>query len=131
MINNSKQQCYEKKLLVIDDDVSILETLDYILSNNGHHVLLASNGDEGLSMIQSQWIDGIILDLRMPKTSGYFLANIIPKESMNKNIKILLLSAESLMIGEFKINVPNIIGKMSKPFEVCELNKQVKLLLTD
>ena len=121
----------EKKLLVIDDDVSILETLDFILSDNGYHVLLASDGDEGLSIIQSQWIDGIILDLRMPKTSGYFLANIIPQESLNPDTKVLLLSAEALMIGEFKLAVPNIIGKMTKPFDVSELKKQVQLLLND
>ena len=118
-----------KSVLVIDDDISILETLDYILSDNGYNVLLASDGNEGLQILNDEWIDGIILDLRMPKVSGYFLASVIEKESKNPDVKILLLSGEALMVGAFKIDVPNIIGKMTKPFDVRDLKYQVQQLL--
>ncbi len=114
-----------KTILVVDDDMSVLETVDFILTSEGYNVLLASNGEDGLDVIKSEWVDGIILDLRMPKVSGYLFANLVVKESKNKDIKILLLTGESMMAGHCKINLPNVKSKLSKPFDIEELKKSL------
>ena len=108
-MNITQQNCQSdvssKTILVIDDDVSVLESLDFILTGTGYNIFLAPDGESGIEILKTKWIDGVILDLRMPKISGYFLASVIKKESMNSNTNILILSGEALMIADFsKIN---------------------------
>jgi Response regulator containing CheY-like receiver, AAA-type ATPase, and DNA-binding domains len=88
-----------KTILVVDDDLSILETLDYVLTKEGYNIFLASNGEDGLEIIRNEWIDCIVLDLRMPQLSGYIFANLAINNSKNKAVKIMLLTGESLKRG--------------------------------
>ena len=118
-----------KTILVVDDDLSVLETVDYILTSDGYNVLLASNGQDGLDIIGQQWVDCIILDLRMPQVSGYLFTNLAIKESKNPKIKIMLLTGDSLMAGNCKITLPNVHQKISKPFDINELKQSVSQLL--
>ena len=118
-----------KVILVVDDDISVLETIDYLLTSNGYNIMLAANGEDGLAIIKSQWIDVIILDLKMPKMSGYMLATLINKHSLNKNIRIMLLTGQALLAGGCNLSVPNVVCKLSKPFEPSELVQTVDVLL--
>lgn len=118
-----------KSILVIDDDISVLETVDFVLTSEGYNVFLAINGEDGLTVTKNEWIDGIVLDLRMPKVSGYLFANIVKEQSKNKQIKIMVLTGESLMAGHCKINLPNVSSKLSKPFDIHELKKSIVSLV--
>ena len=57
-------------LLLVDDDPMIIESLAPLLERSGFHVLLASNGDEALSKIQSHHPDVIVMDVLMPRMNG-------------------------------------------------------------
>ncbi|MEC8678215.1 MAG: response regulator [Candidatus Margulisiibacteriota bacterium] len=114
-----------KTILIVDDDMSVLETLDFILTSDGYTVFLAANGEDGLDIIKSEWIDCIILDLRMPKVSGYLFANLAINNSKNKDVKIILLTGESLMAGQCKVDVANVSHKITKPFDLDELRKSL------
>ena len=114
-----------KTILIVDDDMSVLETLDFILTSDGYTVFLAANGEDGLDIIKSEWIDCIILDLRMPKVSGYLFANLAINNSKNKDVKIILLTGESLMAGQCKVDVENVSHKITKPFDLDELRKSL------
>ena len=118
-----------KTILVVDDDLSILETLDYVLTKEGYNLYLASNGEDGLEIIRSEWIDCIILDLRMPKLSGYLFANMAIHNSLNKDVKIMLLTGESLMAGQCTLNVANVSHKLTKPFDLGELRQSIAKLV--
>ena len=115
----------DKTILIVDDDMSVLETLDFILTSDGYTVFLAANGEDGLDIIKSEWIDCIILDLRMPKISGYLFANLAINNSKNKDVKIMLLTGESLMAGQCKVDVANVSHKITKPFDLDELRKSL------
>ena len=115
----------QKTILIVDDDMSVLETLDFILTSDGYTVFLAANGEDGLDIIKSEWIDCIILDLRMPKVSGYLFANLAINNSKNKDVKIMLLTGESLMAGQCKVDVANVSHKITKPFDLDELRKSL------
>jgi DNA-binding response OmpR family regulator len=118
-----------KSILVIDDDASILETLDFVLTSDGYNVFIANNGEDGLSILQSNWIDGIVLDLKMPHLSGYLFATIALKHTQNKNVKILVLTGESLMAGNCELTVANATQKLTKPFEINTLRAAVAQLV--
>ena len=115
----------QKTILIVDDDMSVLETLDFILTSDGYTVFLAANGEDGLDIIKSEWIDCIILDLRMPKVSGYLFANLAINNSKNKDVKIMLLTGESLMAGQCKVDVANVSHKITKPFDLEDLRKSL------
>ena len=58
------------KILVIEDDLSIRNLLDALLSYKGHHVLLAENGEKGFELFRQARPDVIVLDLKMPEMDG-------------------------------------------------------------
>jgi DNA-binding response OmpR family regulator len=62
-----------KKVLVIDDDAQIRRVVELKLKNRGYQVLMAMNGQEGLSLIQSQQPDAVVTDIVMPKLDGQTL----------------------------------------------------------
>lgn len=119
----------QKTILAIDDEPSVLEVIDFILSCDGHNVLLASSGEDALEIIKEQWVDVIILDLRMPILSGYFFANIFMDYTKNKDIKVMILSGDSLVYGDCSVDIPNSSIKMTKPFEPTEFKRNVNKLL--
>ena len=61
------------KILVIDDDRSMCETLDLYLAEEGYEVITASTGTEGLNRFVEHSPDVVILDIRLPDMSGYEL----------------------------------------------------------
>ena len=114
-----------KTILAVDDDISILETIDFLLTSDGYNVMLASNGEAALELIKEHWVDIIILDLRMPIVSGYLFANIFLEYTMNKDIKLMVLSGESLVYGNCEVNIPNISVKINKPFDPTDFKKEI------
>jgi DNA-binding response OmpR family regulator len=62
-----------KKILVIDDDAQIRRVVELKLKNRGYEVLMAMNGQEGVSLIKSQQPDAVVTDILMPKLDGQTL----------------------------------------------------------
>ena len=61
----------------------------------------------------------------MPKVSGYLFANLAINNSKNKDVKIMLLTGESLMAGQCKVDVANVSHKITKPFDLEDLRKSL------
>ena len=62
-----------KRILLVDDDPEIVESLRYALSSRGYDVLVARDGNQGLSMVEREDPDLVILDMMMPKRSGFLV----------------------------------------------------------
>lgn len=60
----------QSRVLVVDDEPSIRELVELFLMNEGHGVLLAANGNQGLDILRSQAVDLVLLDLKMPGMNG-------------------------------------------------------------
>jgi DNA-binding response OmpR family regulator len=58
------------KILVIEDDLSVRETLGMVLEASGHEVILLENGSEALRYLEKNWPDALLLDLTLPEMSG-------------------------------------------------------------
>ena len=107
------------KLLVVEDEVRMAELLHKGLTEEGHTATCASDGAEGLSLAKSYDFDVIILDIMMPKLSGYELAKRLRAEKIRT--PILILTARD--------SVPDIVrgldlgadDYMTKPFSFEEL----------
>jgi len=107
------------KLLIVEDEVRMAELLRKGLTEEGHTATCASDGAEGLEMAKSYEFDVIILDIMMPKLSGYELAKRLRAEKVRT--PILMLTARDA--------VPDIVrgldlgadDYMTKPFSFEEL----------
>lgn len=115
-------------ILVVDDDPSIVEILQFLLMKEKHTVFVARDGKAGLKMAQDSRPDLIILDVMMPEMDGFSVSGILYKDPAMRKIPIIILTAKGNMRDIFEM-VPNVGMYMDKPFESEDLVKNVRKLL--
>jgi DNA-binding response OmpR family regulator len=81
-----------KKVLVIDDDANTVRFLSVALEENGYEALGAYNGAEGLEKIKSDKPDLIILDVMMPKKTGFVLFKQLRRDDEFKDLPVIMLT---------------------------------------
>lgn len=115
----------KKKILVADDDLEIREILNILLSGEGFEVVMASDGEEALNLVNEE-IDLIILDVNMPKKSGFIVATEIRKTTFAPILFLTAYSQDSDKTMGFSAGGDDYI---TKPFSNSELLLRVKALL--
>ncbi len=86
---------HPKKILIADDEPDIIEIIKYNLVKEGYEIHTAKDGDEAWEKIRTVHPDLIILDLMMPKKSGFEVCDLIRSQSIFQNTLIILLTALS------------------------------------
>jgi CheY-like chemotaxis protein len=90
----------KKTILIIDDDADLVEIIRTVLEQNGYTVLAASNGTEGLTKVETQRPDLIILDVMMDTvTEGFQVSYKLKNNPKLKDIPILMLTSVSQHTG--------------------------------
>ena len=117
------------KILIIDDDSSILELVKINLEIQGHSVITASDALSGIAVAQQEIPDLIILDLMMPGTDGFTAAQRLRQSDPTKEIPILMLTALSSTNDKVVGFNSGADDYLTKPFELPELYVRVKALL--
>ena len=118
-----------KKVLVADDEPSIVTALEFLLANEGYEVLVARNGEEALRAVEREVPDLVILDVMMPLKSGYEVCERIRSRPELGRVKIVMLSAKGRE-GEVSRGID--VGAdlyVTKPFSTRELMGRVRALL--
>jgi len=115
----------QKKILVVDDEPDIRQSVQMILEKNGYEVITAENGDECLEKIKEK-PDLILLDIMMPGTPVSEVVKQI------KDIKIAFMSVVRISDARKKglTSQENIVDFFQKPFNVLDLIDRVELLLS-
>jgi CheY-like chemotaxis protein len=116
------------KILVVDDDKSIVDVLQHVLTRKGYSVCVAYDGKEGLAMARQEKPDLIILDLMMPEIDGITASGILFQDPALRQIPVLILTAKESARPMLDL-LPNVCLYMSKPFDPPELLKVVQRLL--
>ena len=120
-----------KKVLVVDDDISMREMISLLLRHVGHNVSLAENWKEALNLLKSENFDILMTDFRMPAmesiSNGIELIRFIKLNKINPEMKIILMSAE---MDENIKSVALAVGvdKVMNKFEICGVKTMEKLL---
>lgn len=117
------------RVLVVDDERSIVETLVYNLEKQGFETSTASNGREALQKAQAQVPDVVILDLMLPIMDGLQVCRQIRSDSRLNNVRILMLTArgdETDEIVGFNMGADDYVAK---PFRMRSMIERVKALL--
>ena len=113
----------KKHILIVDDDPAILRLLNTNLKARGYEVTTATNGEESLEAVQSDFIDLIILDIMMPKVDGVEVCRRIREWS---NIPIIILSARGDEKDKVRCLELGADDYLTKPFGIAELMARIK-----
>lgn len=125
---SSQDSAYRQKVLLVEDDPNLgLLLQDYLQLKGKYDVILAQDGDEGLSCFTSGRFDICILDVMMPKKDGFTLGKEIRR--INADIPIIFATAKSMI--EDKSEAFNLGGDdyITKPFRIEELLLRINALL--
>lgn len=116
-----------KKILVVEDEPSLVFTLQDTLQNEGYNVFIAENGTDALAIVKREHPDLMVLDLMMPGMSGYDVCKEV--RALNYVFPIIILTARDQEID--KVTGLNIGADdyMTKPFGVKELLARIQARL--
>ena len=115
------------KILVIDDDVSISETLELYLTEEGYDVVTANTGTEGLNQFVKNSPDVVILDIRLPDIDGFTVLEDLREE--NENVKVIMITAHHDMDSTIKAMKGGAFDYIHKPVNVDELDMAIQKAL--
>ncbi len=115
-----------EKILVVDDELTLRETLQYHLQHQGYEVVLARTGPEALSLARETRPDLILLDLMLPGMDGLEVCRILRRES---SVPILMLTARAEEIDRVVGLELGADDYLAKPFSLRELEARIKALL--
>ena len=115
-----------KKILIVDDEQDIVESLKFVLENNNYTCYCAYDGEDGLRLAREIIPDLIILDVMMPRINGYKISRLLKFDKKYKDIPILMITArsqeEDRLIGE-ETGADEYI---TKPFDLDEVLNSIK-----
>jgi len=120
-----------KKILVIDDDFSIQEMLENVLSELGYQIDLASDGSEALRRLSEGKPDLIIMDIRLPDIDGISLCRQIHQLKDTSKIPILMLTAFSDVTTYHDAKLFGAVDYIIKPFELNLLKEKIEKILSE
>lgn len=115
-----------RKILIVEDDLSIQALLHDFLQEAGYETALASDGIEAVSMFSGKDFDLVLLDIMLPNIDGYTVCEVIRRQS---NIPIIMLSAldsEANQIKGFDLQIDDYI---TKPFSMPVLLRKIATVL--
>lgn len=115
-----------EKILIAEDDVTILGVITAFLTEAGYQVTTAQNGIEAYHFFQKEAFDLIIMDIMMPSMDGYTLTELIRSTSSAPILMMTALSEESDELKGFDLGADDYI---QKPFSYLILLKRVQVLL--
>jgi len=125
----SKKKTERAKILVIDDEPNIVQTLKDRLEMNDYRVVTASNGREGLEMAMTEKPDIILLDVIMPVMDGHEMLEHLRKTDEGRDVAVIMLSARSQNQDIARANACGIEDYIVKPFDLSELLEKIEGIL--
>ena len=126
MPNNSLQ---DKKVLIVDDEKDIVETLKFMLEAENISCITAYDGEEAFSKVKSEKPDLIILDVMLPKINGYKVCRLLKFDAKYKDIPILMVTARSQEEDKEISKETGADEYITKPFDIQELVNKAKIIL--
>ncbi len=116
-----------KKVLIIDDNVSITKMLTKWLTVKGHEVTVSNDGKNGLTMILNNKFDMVLLDLSMPEFTGYDVIDELEKSGKIKEEKIVIFTASTAADSEInKLIERGVHSCLRKPVQLDVLKATIE-----
>ena len=118
-----------KKILIVDDEPNIVISLEFLMQKEGFEVAVANDGDEALAMVASTNPDLLLLDVMMPKKSGFEVCEALRADPGRAGLKIIMLTAKGRDTEMAKGLAIGADAYVTKPFSTKDLVNKVKEIL--
>lgn len=120
-----------KTVLIADDEPNIVVSLEFLLEKDGYRVLLARDGHEALEAIQRERPDLVLLDVMLPRLSGYDVCQRIRQDPALSKVRVIMLTARGREVEVTKGLALGADAYVTKPFSTRDLLEQVRRQLGD
>ena len=117
------------KILIADDEPNIVISLEFLMKREGHQVLVARDGEQALAMIRAERPDLVLLDVMMPRLSGFEVCQAVRADPTLAGTKILMLTAKGRDTDVAQGRGVGADDYMTKPFSTKELAARVRGML--
>jgi len=124
-----KKNSERTKVLIVDDEPNIVQTLQDRLEMNEYEVVTACNGQEGLEQAIQEQPDVILLDVIMPVMDGHEMLEALRKQPGCDDISVIMLTARSQTQDIARANSCNIEDYIVKPFDLTELLEKIESII--
>lgn len=117
------------KILIAEDEVLMLKTLEFKLKKDGYDIDVASDGKQAMDKVRENNYDLILTDIMMPFVGGMEIVSYIKNDPVKKNTPVIILSAvglEETVLEGFKLGADDFIAK---PFNLNELSVRIRRYL--
>ena len=124
-----KKRTDKVKILVIDDEPNIVQTLQDRLEMNDYEVITAGNGKEGLKKALQEKPDVLLLDVIMPVMDGHEMLEVLRKQPEGNFSSVIMLTARSQTQDIARANACGIDDYIVKPFDLSELLEKIEVVV--
>lgn len=118
-----------KKILIVDDEPNIVISLEFLMKKEGFQVAVAGDGEEALAKVASFEPDLVLLDVMMPKKSGFEVCEVLRADPARAALQIVMLTAKGRDTEVAKGLAMGANAYVTKPFSTKDLVAQVKTML--
>jgi DNA-binding response OmpR family regulator len=119
----------KKRVLIAEDEPSIVISLEFLLREAGHEVAVARDGAQALRLIGTTPPDLVVLDVMLPSINGFEVCRRLRADALTQDIRILMLTARGRETEVGKGMTAGADAYMTKPFATKELVRIVAELL--
>ncbi len=117
-----------KKILIVDDDFEIIESIRYALEGAGHQVVIARDGNQGLALAEREEPDLMILDMMMPKRSGFLVLEKL-RRVRDVPLPVIMITGNEGSRHKAYAELLGVADYIRKPFAMDRLLGAVEKLL--
>ncbi len=117
------------KILIVDDDTTIRDMLDTVLSDEGYATFQAGNGRDGVELAERLHPELILMDIMMPIVDGATAIGQLRENPRTRSIRVIAMSAGSTLLQ--RVDHLQADGVLAKPFDLDELLANIEFQLRD
>ncbi len=117
-----------KRILIVDDDAEIIEAIKFALESRGYEVVVARDGNQGLAAAERDDPDLVLLDMMMPKRSGFLVLEKL-RQTRTVPVRIIMMTANEGSRHKQYAESLGVDDYLRKPFPIEKLLESVERLL--
>ena len=114
------------KVLIVEDDIAMQQIFSEVLRIDGHTILCSGDGEDAIKQLNTHLPDVLLLDINLPKLSGYDLIHYIHDAGVYHHMKTIIVTASNNFVNSPEADMVDIV--MLKPISMPQLRKMVSRL---
>src|SRR4051794_1741810 len=126
--DNESKAAATRRVLLVDDDPEIIDAIRYALESRGYQIFIARDGNQGLAMAEREDPDLVILDMMMPKRSGFLVLEKL-RRTRPVPVRVIMITANEGSRHKAYAEMLGVDDYIRKPFAMDKLVEAVERLL--